>query len=66
MPWRTLTGVGGFAIVQSYLTTATKWGMDYYDVLYQLFITEGWLPPAAEPLRNNYGISIMHALYSLE
>jgi transposase len=47
--WRTLQGLADFAIVQSYLSTATKWGLDHYDALYQLFTTGAWLPPAAEP-----------------
>jgi transposase len=44
--WRTLAGI---AVVQSYLSTATKWGLDTLDVLTQLFTTGAWLPPAAEP-----------------
>jgi transposase len=47
--WRTLTGLADFAVVQSYLSTATKWGLDSYDVLTQLFTTGAWLPPAASP-----------------
>ena len=47
--WRTLTGVADFAVVQSYLSTATKWGLDSFDVLTQLFSTGAWLPPAATP-----------------
>jgi transposase len=47
--WRTLAGVADFAVVQSYLSTATKWGLDSYDVLTQLFTTGAWLPPAATP-----------------
>jgi transposase len=47
--WRTLTGLADFAVVQSYLSTATKWGHDSFDVLTQLFTTGPWLPPAAEP-----------------
>ncbi len=47
--WRTLQGLTDFAIVQSYLSTATKWGLDHYDILYQLFTTGAWLPPAAQP-----------------
>jgi transposase len=47
--WRTLQGLADFAIVQSYLSTATKWGLDHYDALYQLFTTGAWLPPAAQP-----------------
>lgn len=47
--WRTLAGLADFAIVHSYLSTATKWGLDHYDVLYQLFTTGAWLPPAAAP-----------------
>jgi len=47
--WRTLTGLADFAIVQSYLATATKWGLDTFDALTQLFTTGAWLPPAAAP-----------------
>jgi len=37
--WRTLAGLADFAVVASYLSTATKWGLDSYDVLVQLFTT---------------------------
>lgn len=47
--WRTLSGLIDFAIVQSYLDTATKWGLDKLDVLRQLFTTDAWLPPALIP-----------------
>jgi transposase len=47
--WRTLAGLTDFAIVQSYLDTATKWGLDKLDVLHQLFTTSAWLPPALTP-----------------
>jgi transposase len=47
--WRTLAGLTDFAIVQSYLDTATKWGLDKLDVLHQLFTTGAWLPPALTP-----------------
>ncbi|MEX5636851.1 DUF6444 domain-containing protein [Parafrankia sp. FMc2] len=47
--WRTLAGLVDFAAVQSYLSTATKWGLDTLDVLERLFTTSPWLPPAAEP-----------------
>jgi transposase len=47
--WRTLAGLADFAIVQSYLDTATKWGMDKLDALRQLFTTGAWLPPALIP-----------------
>jgi transposase len=47
--WRTLTGLTDFAIVQSYLDTATKWGLNKLDVLRQLFTTGAWLPPALTP-----------------
>ncbi len=47
--WRTLAGLADFAVVASYLSTATKWGHDSYDVLTQLFTTGAWLPPAAAP-----------------
>jgi transposase len=47
--WRTLAGLADFAIVQSYLDTATKWGLDKLDALRQLFTTGAWLPPALTP-----------------
>jgi transposase len=47
--WRTLQGLVDFAVVQSYLSTATKWGLDTLDVLVQLFTTGAWLPPTARP-----------------
>jgi transposase len=47
--WRTLQGLADFAIVQSYLDTATKWGLDKLDALRQLFTTGAWLPPALTP-----------------
>jgi transposase len=47
--WRTLAGLADFAVVQSYLSTARKWGIDSYDALTQLFTTGAWQPPAAAP-----------------
>lgn len=47
--WRTLAGLTDFAVVQSYLDTATKWGLDKLEVLRQLFTTGAWLPPALIP-----------------
>ncbi len=47
--WRTLAGLVDFAIVQSYLDTATKWGLDKLAALRQLFTTGAWLPPALIP-----------------
>jgi transposase len=47
--WRTLQGLADFAIVQSYLDTATKWGLDKLKALHQLFTTGPWLPPALTP-----------------
>jgi transposase len=46
---RTLKGLTDFAVVHSYLDTATKWGIDKLTVLQQLFTTEAWLPPALTP-----------------
>jgi transposase len=45
--WRTLQSLADFAALRSYLSTATKNGMDLLDVLQQLFTTGPWLPPAA-------------------
>jgi len=47
--WRTLAGLADFAVVQSYLSTARKWGIDSIDALARLFTTGAWLPPAAAP-----------------
>ncbi|MEC3982855.1 IS66 family transposase [Amycolatopsis sp. H20-H5] len=47
--WRTLTGLIDFAVVQSYLDTATKWGIDKLHALRELFTTGAWLPPALTP-----------------
>jgi transposase len=47
--WRTLTGLAEFALVQSYLSTATKWGIGQIDALRDLFNGHAWLPPSLEP-----------------
>ena len=47
--WRTLLGLADFAIVQSYLSTAGKWGIDALDALTRLFTGQPWLPPATAP-----------------
>jgi transposase len=47
--WRTLDGLAEFAIVQSYLSTATKWGITTIDALRGLFSGTPWMPPGTEP-----------------
>lgn len=47
--WRTLQGLCDFAVVQSYLSTATKWGIDTLEAMTRLFTTGPWLPPALTP-----------------
>jgi transposase len=47
--WRTLDGLADFAIAQSYLSTARKWGIGKLDAPSQLFTTGPWLPPATAP-----------------
>jgi transposase len=47
--WRTLTGLAGFAVVQSYLSTAAKWDISKLDALRDLFNGHAWLPPGIEP-----------------
>ena len=47
--WRTLEGLADFATVQSYLSTAAKWGIDQLDALTQLFTDGPWLPNAIRP-----------------
>jgi transposase len=47
--WRTLEGLAEFALVQSYLSTAAKWGISKLDALRGLFNGNTWLPPGLEP-----------------
>ncbi|HEY6276873.1 MAG TPA: IS66 family transposase [Streptosporangiaceae bacterium] len=47
--WRTIEGLADFALVQSYLSTATKWGVSKLDALRHLFNGHAWLPPGLEP-----------------
>ena len=47
--WRTLEGLADFAMVQSYLSTAAKWGISQLDALRGLFRGHTWLPPGPEP-----------------
>jgi transposase len=47
--WRTLTGLAEFALVQSCLSTAAKWGTSKLDALRGLFNNNAWLPPGLEP-----------------
>jgi transposase len=47
--WRTLQGLAHFAVVQSYLSTATKWGIAKIDALRGLFSGNPWMPPGIEP-----------------
>jgi transposase len=47
--WRTLEGLAEFALVQSYLSTASKWGISKLDALRDLFGGHPWLPPGLEP-----------------
>lgn len=47
--WRTLDGLADFAIIQSYLSTAAKWGLSKLDALRDLFNGHAWLPPCLEP-----------------
>jgi transposase len=47
--WRTLGGLADFAVVQSYLSTAAKWGITKIDALRGLFNGNPWMPPGIEP-----------------
>jgi transposase len=49
--WRTIQGLADFAIVQSYLSNAVKWGISKLDALRDLFHGHAWLPPGLEPAR---------------
>jgi hypothetical protein len=48
-PATALEGLADFAVVQSYLSTASKWGISKLDALRQLFTTGPWRPPATAP-----------------
>ena len=47
--WRTIEGLADFAVTQSYLSTAAKWGISKLDALRHLFNGHAWLPPGLEP-----------------
>jgi transposase len=47
--WRTPGGLAEFALVQSCLSTARKWGICQLDALRSLFNGSPWLPPGLEP-----------------
>jgi len=47
--WRTIDGLADFAVVQSYLSTAAKWGISKLDALRALFHGHPWIPPGPEP-----------------
>jgi transposase len=47
--WRTLEGLADFAVVQSYLSTASKWGIAKIDALRGLFNGNPWMPDGIEP-----------------
>ena len=49
--WRTLTGLAEFALVESYLSTAAKWGISKLDALRDLFqtATHGSRPASNPP-----------------
>ena len=47
--WRTIEGLADFAVVQSCLSTAAKWGISKLDALRDLFNGHAWLPPGLEP-----------------
>ena len=47
--WRTIEGLADFAVVQSYLSTAAKWGIGKLDALRDLFNGHAWIPPGLEP-----------------
>jgi transposase len=48
--WRTLQGLADFAVVQSYLSTANRWGISRIDALRRLFNGDGpWIPTTLAP-----------------
>jgi transposase len=48
--WRTLQGLADFAVVQSYLSTATHWGLTRFQALHRLYNGDGpWIPTTLAP-----------------
>ena len=47
--WRTIQGLVDFAVVQSYLSTTTKWGINTLDAMTRLFTTSAWIPTGLTP-----------------
>ena len=47
--WRTIEGLADFAIIQSYLSTAAKWGISKLGALRDLFNGHAWMPSGLEP-----------------
>jgi transposase len=47
--WRTLAGLADFAVAESCLSTASKWGVSKLDALRGLFNGHAWMPPGPEP-----------------
>jgi transposase len=47
--WRTIEGLADFAVIQSYLSTAAKWGISKLGALHDLFNGHAWMPPGLEP-----------------
>ena len=47
--WRTIEGLADFAVIQSYLSTAAKWGISKLGALRDLFNGHAWMPSGLEP-----------------
>lgn len=47
--WRTIEGLADFAVIQSYLSTAAKWGISKLGALRDLFNGHAWMPSRLEP-----------------
>ena len=47
--WRPLQGLADFAIVESYLSTAVKWGITKLGALRDLVNGHAWKPPGLQP-----------------
>ena len=47
--WRTIEGLADFAVIQSYLSTAAKWGISKLGALRNLFNGHAWMPSGLEP-----------------
>jgi Transposase IS66 family len=60
--WRTLTGLAEFALVESYLSTAAKWGISKLDALRDLFQRQPMAPARPRTRREGSSYRTRHIM----